>query len=547
MGISNRVCSVYKTIVSFPVIVKFFVAGLLICSFVFILIEAAYIFRPVDLLISTPFQDDSFYVFSVARNLGTGKGFTIDGIHATNGVQPLIVLSYTPLYAVTGGDRVLTLRFVLAFSLLLNIFAGLLFGEIASQLLKDRARKEIGFLTRVTCLFLTVSSYAIFHQMFNGLETGLYLCFLAGSFLATILLIKRLRGRLPLGNSSSIAGLIFALTFSCRIDSGFYIAILVLVVTYAFYSKVRGGLLGGFKKLVGLYALLLAIGSVWLGYNLIYFGSLIPISGQAESCGFPDMGRNFTTMFDCVAPIVLLIPRPVYCIFNKYLFIRFIGFVAALSFLLFIFIRRENIRCIADRKLLMIYGFSTLTFIMLLIFIYSLYFKSYWFFNRYISVAWFFLIPIYGITTARFVNSVLRNKIKVFFAILGIVVITTFNVRFHFSSFLAGHGVAYELYHDQLLMVEECVPRGVKVGAKQAGIIGYFREDVINLDGKVNADALLHLKRNTLSEYVIANEITYLADWRISVLEILDSPEGRQCFKKIAESGRVELWELEER
>ena len=35
--------------------------------------------------LSTRYGDDAFYILSVARNIGTGRGITIDGRHLTNG------------------------------------------------------------------------------------------------------------------------------------------------------------------------------------------------------------------------------------------------------------------------------------------------------------------------------------------------------------------------------------------------------------------------------------------------------------------------------
>src|SRR5262249_10835349 len=45
-------------------------------------------------------------------------------------------------------------------------------------------------------------------------------------------------------------------------------------------------------------------------------------------------------------------------------------------------------------------------------------------------------------------------------------------------------------YQNQLAIVARRVPDGTPVGALQSGTLGYFRDNVVNLDGKVNAAAL---------------------------------------------------------
>jgi hypothetical protein len=54
--------------------------------------------------------EDGYYALAVARHVGLGHGITIDGTLPTNGFQPLWAFLCAPLYALTGGERVLGLR-----------------------------------------------------------------------------------------------------------------------------------------------------------------------------------------------------------------------------------------------------------------------------------------------------------------------------------------------------------------------------------------------------------------------------------------------------
>src|ERR1700731_2967065 len=49
--------------------------------------------------------DDSFYMFSCARHLALGQGITADGVHLTNGIQPLLVFLEVPFFWLAGNDR----------------------------------------------------------------------------------------------------------------------------------------------------------------------------------------------------------------------------------------------------------------------------------------------------------------------------------------------------------------------------------------------------------------------------------------------------------
>lgn len=52
------------------------------------------------------------------------------------------------------------------------------------------------------------------------------------------------------------------------------------------------------------------------------------------------------------------------------------------------------------------------------------------------------------------------------------------------------------------------------VGAPQTGTLGFFHDRTINLDGKVNPDALkVLLKDGHILNYVLDSKINYIVDW----------------------------------
>jgi len=73
----------------------------------------------------------------------------------------------------------------------------------------------------------------------------------------------------------------------------------------------------------------------------------------------------------------------------------------------------------------------------------------------------------------------------------------------------------HEQGHFQVVRwIEENVADETWVGAVQTGTLGYWHDRTINLDGKVNPEALAVLRREGhVLGYVSESEIDYLADW----------------------------------
>jgi hypothetical protein len=79
------------------------------------------------------------------------------------------------------------------------------------------------------------------------------------------------------------------------------------------------------------------------------------------------------------------------------------------------------------------------------------------------------------------------------------------------------------------------------VGAGQSGTLSYFRDGVINLDGKVNPAALDARARRALPGFVRASAIDVVVDWPIYADDALG--EGHAGFHRSANFGEeFEVW-----
>ena len=69
--------------------------------------------------------------------------------------------------------------------------------------------------------------------------------------------------------------------------------------------------------------------------------------------------------------------------------------------------------------------------------------------------------------------------------------------------------------HEQIVAwVAENVPVEAWVGAVQTGTLGYWHDRTINLDGKVNPQALAARRtEGHVLNYVVDSEIDYIVDW----------------------------------
>jgi len=98
------------------------------------------------------------------------------------------------------------------------------------------------------------------------------------------------------------------------------------------------------------------------------------------------------------------------------------------------------------------------------------------------------------------------------------------------------------MYAAQLPLVQAYVPDREAVGAGQSGTLGYFRDGVVNLDGKVNPEALRY--RGRIGEYLQERNVRWFCDWPEYAEAYLGDEPEQHGWQLVAESGGFELLHL---
>ncbi len=101
-------------------------------------------------------------------------------------------------------------------------------------------------------------------------------------------------------------------------------------------------------------------------------------------------------------------------------------------------------------------------------------------------------------------------------------------------------GAENTMYTGQLALVRSVVPDGTLVAAGQSGTLGYFRDNVVNLDGKVNPGVLPYEGRK--HDYLDERDIGWLCDWPEHIEAYLGPDPSARGWMAMAEHKGFHLY-----
>jgi hypothetical protein len=465
-------------------------------------IVAALALAPASQLTGYPILEDGYYSLSIARQIALGHGVTVDGSTRTNGFQPLWVFLVVPLYAMTSGQRILTLRFVLCCSGVLWIGTALVLAKLSARL---TAHSRAAAMWTVI-LYLT--SRTILEQHFNGLETGLML------FVFAALASVTNSSGWTTARTIAVASICGILVLS-RIDTALFVVLFTFVLARFPRSDpwrarlTRAAAVAAGSALVSL---------PWWLYNQIGFGSLLPSSGSAVFDWHWTRGRALVLALYAAGHGVPLPVRP----FWRWRYEWCAAAIIALTLLMALWRihgRLERVVNAMDTYPWARMVAALAMYVGLIIVAYAMT-PAYWMYERYTSPVVVLSVPALAVALAETIG--MRGAfVGASAALLCLVV----GVREQVASPLNG------AFQNQVSVVRRHVPDGLQVGALQSGTLGYFRDNVVNLDGKVNAAALR--ARGHLDDYLRNVRVDWIADWPWLLKDGLESLDDWQLIEQV--------------
>lgn len=450
--------------------------------------------------------EDGYLMLTIARNFAAGLGFsTAQGTLPTNGTQPLATALYALGFLAAGGERERGVWIALAVQLLVAIASALLLHRLGLALLGRERRARAAALLGASAWFATV--LVQMHGM-NCLETGLYGLALIG---LALLLVRG--GEDPFAPWSTrralLLGLGLGLVLWVRLDAVFLVAALCLARLFLgpgprwepSFEKLRQASVTG--------ALAVLVIAPWLVHNRLRFGSFMPISGSAESYA-AGLGANLARLPAVLAEYVLVV-LPIPSALEQRPAIVGGGLALCLALLLFLARSARGARPSA-RGLGLVIGLFGLG----LSAYYGLLFGAGWFLSRYFFALSPFLALCFGAVLAGPFLALRPPALRVL-AVAGLAALVLYpNLRLHRK------GLEHE--HFQVVeWVRSNVGEEEWVGAVQTGTLGFYHDRTINLDGKVNPEALAAVRARRIPEYVLEKRIAYIADW-VGVADWVELP-----------------------
>ncbi len=454
--------------------------------------------RPERMLTYLPYMDDGYYLFSIARNLAQGRPPSIDGVHLTNGFQPLILALYVPIFWLCGTDGWLAVRWTFILS---GAIATLTVWAVALALrAMEHKPQQHGLTAPIIAAAIWAGSYQILGHITNGLETGLFSLFLLLSIIcyANIQSDEKSGVKVPLRNWF-LFGVVLGFTVLARVDAAILVAIVVAMLAWK-------------RKMIPAFAvggIALLISAPWWVYNWVWFGNLMPSSGQAENSWPLPPYENIAMSIKAISEIAsLLFYLPGawgWTIRGTWT----ASLIAALGFAFFRTPLRERLRGFRMMTLLPFFLFS-----LVLVVYYTFFFRAPHYLSRYFQpgrILWT-IVAAAGAASFLQIKPRLARPVMLLIATMGILFSAYQYAAVYYPSFYA-----YEFYDSGLWANRH---PNEKIGMLQSGIASFMAPNIINLDGKVNTDALRAHQEGRLAEYLRDEHFTYIVDLKPFIEDI---------------------------
>ncbi|RPI64416.1 MAG: hypothetical protein EHM44_03265 [Ignavibacteriales bacterium] len=443
-------------------------------------------------LAERPITEDGFYALKVAWNIGNGDGVVYNFNQPTTGIQPLFVFLTSGLAFINkifNGDKNTFLRLVILFSGLIQILFVFILFKLSLLLAPLASKNKLFFISILVVLY----NFKLFLNFFNGLETGLYLVLLGLCIYKTF---KLLESKPSLSNNI-LFGFLLGITALARLD---FIIIAVTLILLLMYNKKIS-----FSDLIVISISLTFVLTPWFYYVFSIQNSFIPTSAVIQS-GISTSEFSYRIDQFIFSLLSNFVPFYHAGLTKTILFYP----IAIVVITIIIKYKRQLLLKYWNNEVLKYWIIS----ISLILVIYLIFASQPYFYFLYISIPSVITLPFFIVLIfeyfekkSKLINFTLQTIIIIFFFI-------NIFYYFHIPKNVAGLAVRPIYIQNHLHMYK-------KIGMAQCGISGFFFDNIINLDGKVNLQALKAIKSNNLYQYINDEKIDVLIEWK-EWFEILD-------------------------
>jgi hypothetical protein len=256
-------------------------------------------------------------------------------------------------------------------------------------------------------------------------------------------------------------------------------------------------------EVAGFAAVAVVVGAPWLVHNQLSFGHIVPISGRSESLT-PRTSENFEELAVCLAEYIgVAIPIPDALARKAVSVLPSTGVVVAA-----IYVARRIYREATPATRCFIVAMAL--YALFLSVEYAIVFEAPYFMARYLFPISPFLALLWigplrlGLEKLGEQRVFLTARIA---SLVALLVAVALALRVH------ARGPEHEHRH-VVEWVNRNVPKTSWIGAAQSGTLGFFHDRTINLDGKVNPEALEARRAGRIPEYAVAKGLEFIVDWQ---------------------------------
>ena len=472
-------------------------------------------------------SEDGYLMMTMARNIALGLGMsTANGTIPTNGTQPLTSFLWAGIYWLVAGDKVQWIFGIILMQFTLATLAAVLLWRLGIHILPPHpARLQMAILAAA----LWYASPITIAQTQNGLETPFYLLAVLGVTLLIILSTRQWSFRYAI-----LIGLLLGITFWIRNDAIFFI-LAVGLMQLLLGSLQRHEFWQRFLQVNVMGITTVSVALPWLIYNQVNFGGIMPISGSSQSLT-SQFGQNLPLLPSVFIEYLLIffpIPGQLQVMWPVVL----ASTVVLIGIMISLWPLWLHLQQPTERRLFLLvslYGIGLIGF-------YGLYFGAGHFLGRYL----FPLSPFLALLSVALGWWVWQ---QIPWQLIRYGILAGFMVSL-------GSVIAYESLtnrphqHAQVIdWVNQHVAEEEWVAAVQTGTLGYFHDRTLNLDGKVNPEALQARRQGPteLIKYVVnkrigSQRIEYIIDWFGIASWIEKHSLIKQNFKLIVADPKLNL------